>query len=114
MEDKIEEVTTIVRDARYNTDWTLKPSEEVAKQICQIFDKKCAEEKAEFGCSVHEAAVALCEAECQARIEALIGWLGIWENELGFCEISNHLSFCDWLELKATHTSKSGTMPDKE
>ena len=57
-----------------------------------IMDKLCADEKAEFGLSVNEAAVALCEARIEALIEE------IWNNM--------PLSYGKLQALKATHTSK--------
>jgi len=42
-------------------------------KTASIKDAEFANEKAEFGLSVHEAAVALYEAECQKRVEELKG-----------------------------------------
>ncbi len=51
----------------------------------------------------------------QQKTEALIECLGVYENELGFCEISNHIPYSDF---KATHTSgeavKRNTAADPE
>jgi len=47
-----------------------------ADQILSLIDKICTDEKERLACSVHSAAVALCEAKCQARIEALINLIG--------------------------------------
>ena len=32
----------------------------------------------------------------KAGIKEVVEWIGIYENELGFCEISNHLSYEAW------------------
>ncbi|GAI92384.1 unnamed protein product, partial [marine sediment metagenome] len=48
--------------------------DEVLRAISNLLESKdaeCAKEKADFGLSVHEAAVALMEAECQKRIEGI-------------------------------------------
>jgi len=75
----------------------------VAK-TASIMDKKCADERAEFGLSVNEAAVALCEARIETLIEAYDGMLdGMGRNSV------DHFKVSDWnyvQELKATYTSK--------
>jgi len=38
-----------------------------ADQILSLIDKICTDEKERLACSVHSAAVALCEAECRLK-----------------------------------------------
>jgi len=48
------------------------------RDICSLYkerDAEFTEEKIDFGISVHEAAIAQANAECQARVEGIFRWL---------------------------------------
>jgi len=94
--NKIGEIKKILEQHSFNQNgWNVLPTgnfPEVAQKICQLFpetkenpnelkdaierlrkvkDAAFAEEKADFGLSVYEAAVAQTETECQTKMEKL-------------------------------------------
>lgn len=56
----------------------------IVAKTTEICDKRCADERAGFGLSVNEAAVALCEARLEALIEALSEFLN-WYDRIELC-----------------------------